>query len=110
MDSLDRALKHDTGDIKAFKDGIALIQEQLLCCLKKHGVEMINAAGSTFDPNFHEALMQMESDQHEDNKVISEMEKGYLLNGRLLRPSRVCVCKKTNKENDVFENMEDIGK
>ena len=110
MDSLDRALKHDTGDIQAFKDGIALIQEQLLCCLKKHGVEMINAAGSTFDPNFHEALMQMESDQHEDNKVISEMEKGYLLNGRLLRPSRVCVCKKTNKENDVFENMEDIGK
>lgn len=109
MDSLDRALKHDTGDIQAFKDGIALIQEQLLCCLKKHGVEMINAAGSTFDPNFHEALMQMESDQHEDNKVISEMEKGYLLNGRLLRPSRVCVCKKTNKENDVFENIEDIG-
>ncbi|MGA3280124.1 MAG: nucleotide exchange factor GrpE [Smithella sp.] len=109
MDSLDRALKHDTGDIQAFKDGITLIQEQLLCCLKKHGVEMINAAGSTFDPNFHEALMQMESDQHEDNKVISEMEKGYLLNGRLLRPSRVCVCKKTNKENDVFENIEDIG-
>jgi len=109
MDSLDRALKHDTGDIQAFKDGIILIQEQLLCCLKKHGVEMINAAGSTFDPNFHEALMQMESDQHEDNKVISEMEKGYLLNGRLLRPSRVCVCKKTNKENDVFENIEDIG-
>ena len=41
MDSLDRALEHDTGDIQAFKDGIALIQEQLLCCLKKHGVERI---------------------------------------------------------------------
>ena len=110
MDSMDRALEHDTGDIQAFKDGIALIQEQLLCCLKKHGVERIDAAGSTFDPNFHEALMQMESDQHEDNKVISEMEKGYLLNGRLLRPSRVCVCKKTKKEeNDVCEIMEDTG-
>ncbi|HUN55756.1 MAG TPA: nucleotide exchange factor GrpE [Smithella sp.] len=108
MDSLDRALTHDTGDIQAFKDGIALIQDQLLCCLKKHGVEMINTAGSTFDPNFHEALMQMESDQHEDNKIINEMEKGYLLNGRLLRPSRVCVCKKINKEKDVCENMEDI--
>jgi molecular chaperone GrpE len=109
MDSLDRALEHDTGDIQAFKDGIALIQEQLLCCLKKHGVERIDAAGATFDPNFHEAMMQMESDQHEDNKIVSEMEKGYLLNGRLLRPSRVCVCKKTKKENEAFETIEDIG-
>ena len=109
MDSLDRALEHDTGDIQAFKEGVALIQEQLLNCLKKHGVERIETAGMDFDPNFHEALMQTESDQHEDNKIVSEMEKGYLLNGRLLRPSRVCVCKKTNKENDVFENNEDTG-
>jgi molecular chaperone GrpE len=109
MDSLDRALEHDTGDVQAFKDGVALIQEQLLCCLKKHGVERIETAGMNFDPNFHEALMQTESDQHEDNKIVSEMEKGYLLNGRLLRPSRVCVCKKTTNENDVFENNEDTG-
>lgn len=112
MDSLDRALEHDTGDIQVFKDGVALIQDQLLCCLKKHGVEKIEAAGKTFDPNFHEALMQMDSDQYEDNKIVSEMEKGYLLNGRLIRPSRVCVCKKTKKENnanDEFEIMEDSG-
>ena len=109
VDSLDRALEHDTGDVQAFKDGIALIQEQLLNCLKKHGVERIETAGMNFDPNFHEALMQMESDQHEDNKIVSEMERGYLLNGRLLRPSKVCVCKNTNKENDVCEKNEDIG-
>ena len=109
VDSLDRALEHDTGDVQAFKDGVALIQEQLLCCLKKHGVERIETAGLNFDPNFHEALMQMESDQHEDNKIVSEMERGYLLNGRLLRPSKVCVCKNTNKENDVCEKNEDIG-
>jgi molecular chaperone GrpE len=107
MDSLDRALEHDTGDVQAFKNGIVLIQEQLLGCLKKHGVEKIDTAGQDFDPNFHEALMQMESDQHEDNKIVSEMEKGYLLNGRLLRPSRVCVCKKTKQENDVCEKTED---
>jgi molecular chaperone GrpE len=77
--------------------------------LKNHGVKRIETADVNFDPNFHEALMQVESDQHEDNKIVSEMEKGYLLNGRLLRPSRVCVCKKTNKENDVCENNEDIG-
>ncbi|MDI6741551.1 MAG: nucleotide exchange factor GrpE [Smithella sp.] len=105
MDSLDRALDHDTGDIQAFKDGVALIQEQLLCCLKKHGVERIEAAGQDFDPNFHEALMQVESDQHDDNKIVSEMEKGYLLNGRLVRPSRVCVCK--NKGGNFCEKTED---
>jgi molecular chaperone GrpE len=109
MDSLNRALEHDTGDVQAFKDGVALIQDQLLCCLKKHGVERIETAGMDFDPNFHEALMQTESDQHEDNKIVSEMEKGYLLNGRLVRPSRVCVCNKINKENDVCENNEDTG-
>lgn len=109
MDSLDRALEHDTGDIKAFKDGVALIQGQLLCCLKKHGVERIDTTGKDFDPNFHEALMQVESDQHDDNKIVSEMEKGYLLNGRLVRPSKVCVCKKTKDENNESEIMDDIG-
>jgi molecular chaperone GrpE len=106
VDSLDRALEHSNGDVQAFKDGVALIQEQLLSCLKKHGVERIETAGMDFDPNFHEALMQIESDQHEDNKIVSEMGKGYLLNGRLLRPSKVCVCK--NKENNVCEKNEDI--
>ena len=100
LDSLDRALEHkDSNDAQAFKDGIALIQDQLLCCLKKHGVERIESAGADFDPNFHEALMQMDSADHQDNQVVSEMEKGYLLNGRLIRPSRVCVCKKTKENN-----------
>lgn len=109
LDSLDRALEHkDTGDAQAFKDGIALIQDQLLCCLEKHGVERIESVGVNFDPNFHEALMQMESADHEDNQVVSEMEKGYLLNGRLIRPSRVCVCKK-NKENNGCEINESNG-
>jgi molecular chaperone GrpE len=115
MDSLDRALKHDTGDVQAFKDGIALIQEQLICCLKKHGVERIDTVGKKFDPNFHEALMQVESGQHMNNQIVSEMEKGYLLNGRLIRPSRVCVCKNIknennqNIENDECEMMDDTG-
>jgi len=102
MDSLDRALEHSTGNIETFKEGIALIQEQLLSCLKKHGVERIESTGKDFDPNYHEALMMMDSDQHEDNKVISEMERGYLLHGRLLRPSKVCVCKKAGKKKMTF--------
>jgi molecular chaperone GrpE len=109
LDSLDRALAHsDAGDAQTFKDGMALIQDQLLCCLKKHGVERIESVGSDFDPNFHEALMQMDSADHQDNQVVSEMEKGYLLNGRLIRPSRVCVCKKT-RENDEWAMNEANG-
>ena len=110
VDSLDRALEHaDSSDVQAFKEGIKLIQEQLLSCLKKHGVEKIDSVGLDFDPNFHEAMMQVESEEHAENKVVNEMEKGYLLNGRLLRPSKVCVCKKINKENDVCEKNADNG-
>lgn len=110
LDSLDRALEHaDAADAKTFKEGMALMQDQLLCCLKKHGVERIDCTGANFDPNIHEALMQMESDQHENNQIVSEMEKGYLLNGRLIRPSRVCVCKKTNKNNNECEINEETG-
>jgi molecular chaperone GrpE len=100
VDSLDRALDHaDSSDVQAFKEGIRLIQEQLLSCLKKHGVEKIDSIGLDFDPNFHEALMQVESEEHAENKVVNEVQKGYLLNGRLLRPSKVCICKNINKEN-----------
>jgi molecular chaperone GrpE len=107
LDSLDRALEHaDASDVKTFKEGIALMQDQLLCCLKKHGVERVESVGGHFDPNVHEALMQMESDRHEDNQIVSEMEKGYLLNGRLIRPSRVCVCKKTSKDKECMINEE----
>jgi molecular chaperone GrpE len=102
VDSLDRALAHaDSSDVQSFKEGIKLIQEQLLSCLKKHGVEKIDSVGLDFDPNFHEAMMQVESEEHEENKVVNEVQKGYLLNGRLLRPSKVCICKKIDKENNV---------
>ena len=110
VDSLDRAMEQTGGsDVEAFKDGIKLIREQLLCCLKKYGLERIESAGLDFDPNFHEAMMQIHSDEHEENKIVNEMAKGYLLNGRLLRPSKVCVCKKINKENDTCEKIADNG-
>jgi molecular chaperone GrpE len=110
VDSLDRAMEHTGGsDVEAFNDGIKLIREQLLCCLKKYGLERIESAGLDFDPNFHEAMMQIHSDEHEENKIVNEIAKGYLFNGRLLRPSKVCVCKKTNKENDICEKIADNG-
>ncbi len=100
LDSMDRALEHaDTSDARAFIDGIRLMQDQLLCCLQKHGVERIESMGEDFDPNLHEALMMLDSADHRDNQIVSEMEKGYLLNGRLIRPSRVCVCKRDDNNN-----------
>ncbi len=111
LDSLDRALEHAeaSNDIQAFKEGLKLIQDQLFSCLKKHGVEAIECTGIAFDPNFHEAMMQMESADHEENEVINEFQRGYLLNGRLLRPSKVCVCKKINKENNVDRQTGENG-
>ena len=101
LDSMDRALEHaDTSDARAFIDGIRLMQDQLLCCLQKHGVERIESMGEDFDPNLHEALMLLDSADHRDNQIVSEMEKGYLLNGRLIRPSRVCVCKRDDNNNN----------
>lgn len=110
MDSLDRAMEHTgSAELDSFKDGIKLIQDQLLCCLKKHGVAKIESAGGDFDPNFHEAMMHMHSDEHEENKVINEIATGYLLNGRLLRPSKVCVCKRNNKKNNTSDKSADNG-
>ncbi|NLN60955.1 MAG: nucleotide exchange factor GrpE [Deltaproteobacteria bacterium] len=96
IDGMDRALgcSENSTDFEAFREGLQLLQEQLCCCLEKYGVETIDAAGKPFDPNIHEALMQVESSEHEANQVVTQMEKGYLLNGRLIRPAKVCVCKK----------------
>lgn len=94
MDSLDRAMAHacKSNDFEAFKEGLQLLQNQLSGCLGRQGVAPIEAAGRDFDPNVHEAVLQVESPEHGHNQVVQEFEKGYLLNGRLLRPSKVSVC------------------
>jgi len=100
VDNVDRALEHAdiSEDFEAFKKGLKMLHEQLLCCLKKHGVEVIDTAGKDFDPNVHEAMLQVVTDESETGKVVNEFERGYLLNGRLLRPAKVCVCKRPEKE------------
>ena len=99
VDSIDRAVKHtgNSGDIEAFAKGLKLVQEQLNSCLERHGVQQIECLNKTFDPNVHEALYQVESDVHKDNQIVDELEKGYLLHGRLLRPAKVSVCKRARQ-------------
>ncbi len=109
VDGMDRALEHacNSDDFEAFKKGLEMIKGQLLGCLQKHGVEMIDTKGKEFDPHVHEAMMQVESSEHEDSKVVDEFERGYLLNGRLLRPAKVSVCKRSSMGDDRDNNCEE---
>ncbi len=106
LDGIDRALQHATKseDFEAFRQGLVVLRDQFLQALEKHGVQRIESLGKDFDPNFHEAMLQVETDEHDHNKVIEEYEKGYLLNGRLLRPARVSVSKNIRGAADLSES------
>ena len=96
VDNLDRALAslsegHDPEKVKL---GLKLAQEELHQVLELHGVKMVQALGAAFDPQLHEAVGMVESTQEEDGTVVDEIQRGYLLNGRLIRPSRVRIAQK----------------
>lgn len=95
LDNLSRAIKssEEGGDFKALLEGIKMTSNQLDALLKKEGVEEIEAKGKEFDPNKHEAVQMIESADHPENIVAEEYEKGYALNGRTIRPSKVVVTK-----------------
>ncbi len=105
LDSLDRAL-HQTSDLsarnnfEAFQQGLELIHTQILGCLERHGVVKIAAKGEEFDPEKHEALMQVQTPEMESNRVVDEYESGYTLHGRLLRPSKVSVSKNVSQDQE----------
>jgi len=109
VDSLDRALQHakNSEDIRAFNEGLRLVRNQLMGCLEKHGVQRVECVDKVFDPSVHEAMFQVDSNTHEDNQVVEELEKGYLLNGRLLRPAKVSVCRRLKTEECKEEQIED---
>ena len=79
-------------------DGVELTRKEILKVFENFNVEPIDALGKPFDPNFHEAVMREESDEHPENTVVNELQKGYLMHDRLLRPSMVVVAMPKNKE------------
>jgi len=89
--AMDAAQKVQAGE--EMIKGLALIKKQLEDVLKKHGVEEIEALGKPYDANVHEAILQKEHEGPE-NIIIEEMQKGYSLHGRVIRPSMVIVSKK----------------
>jgi molecular chaperone GrpE len=105
IDNLERAVNHaekvtDTG---VMIEGVRLTLQQVLQTLNKFGLASFESVGKPFDPAMHEAMLVVESDQHEPNRVVEEFQKGYLLNDRLLRPATVSVSKLPDKEVQTTE-------
>lgn len=89
LDNFERALEHDPGE--GFKEGIEMIFKQLNDTLTKSGLAEIPALGEEFDPNVHSAVMTEETEEYESGKVSGVMQKGYTLNGKVIRPAMVKV-------------------
>jgi molecular chaperone GrpE len=92
LDSLDRALQ-TAPEGEEFRKGVELIDRQFHDALTKLGVEPIEAKGQAFDPNFHQAVQMVETSEAENNHVLEQLQRGYKLKDRLLRPAMVRVAK-----------------
>ena len=91
LDNFERAMAAETKDVEAFQKGVEMIFTQFQEILKKNGLEHIEAIGQKFDPNFHQAVMRVEDPDKEDDTVAQELQKGYMVKGRVIRPSMVQV-------------------
>jgi molecular chaperone GrpE len=91
VDNLERAIEHAGGNGQSVVEGVRLVLKSLLDILERHGVKRIDAVGERFDPTRHEAMAQIESKEHEPNRVVDQHHSGYLLHDRLLRPALVTV-------------------
>nr|WP_234402380.1 nucleotide exchange factor GrpE [Oceanobacillus damuensis] len=94
IDNFDRALQVEVTEANAsLFDGITMVYRQLQDALKSQGVELIETEGKTFDPTVHHAVMQVEDDGIAPNTVVEELQKGYMLKDRVVRPAMVKVNK-----------------
>lgn len=110
LDDLERAVelaqeKHQ--DQAAFLKGVEMILTHIYGLLKNNGVKPIEAAGKPFDPHYHEALMQMENKDLPEHTILEELQKGYLLNERVIRTTKVKV---TKKPDTSYQKPENLGK
>lgn len=96
IDNFERALQAPAGpDAEAFRKGIELIHKQMFDLLRKRGVTPIDALGADFDPNVHQAVIHEVSEEHREGEVMQELQRGYRLGDRLLRPAMVKVAKRS---------------
>jgi molecular chaperone GrpE len=103
LDNLERAIEHagqEETDNRGLLEGVNMTIAQFRKALEDFGVKAINAIGTDFDPNLHQAMGQIESADQAPNTVVNEFQKGYLLHDRLLRPSLVMVAKARETDTD----------
>lgn len=95
IDNLERALEHaeNAGDEGALLEGVRMTLKGFLAAIAKHGCAPFESLGKPFDPNYHDAIMQQESADYPEKTVVQELQRGYVLNDRLLRPATVIVSK-----------------
>jgi molecular chaperone GrpE len=93
VDDFDRALTVSGDEGGAYRKGVELIHAKLHDMLRRQGVKAMDVIGADFDPNVHMAVMHEESPEHREGEVIGELQKGYMLHDRLLRPAMVKVAK-----------------
>ncbi len=100
LDNFEHTLQNarSAENVEVLVKGIQIIYDQMLDILKSHGVEQIKALGEKFDPALHQAMMQKAQPEQEENIVLEEFQKGYKLNGRVIRPSKVIVNKLPSEE------------
>jgi len=102
VDSLRKAISHahEDDDPSGLVEGLELTLDGLMTTLEKAGLKEVEAEGKPFDPSFHEAISQQADDKVAPGHVMMELQKGYLLNGRLIRPSMVVISQGDNKERE----------
>lgn len=91
LDNFERAMAAGGDDIQSFRSGMELIFRQLKDVLEKEGVQAMQTVGEEFDPTRHEAVMSVQSAEHPNNTVVEDVQKGYLLLDRVIRPAMVKV-------------------
>ena len=109
LDNLDRAkvaikndkVLKDSKDLEKFLENITIIEKDLLSIFERNNIKKISAKDKKFDPNLHQAMTEIEDDKKEPGTVIQEIQSGYMLGDRLLRPVLVGVAKRKNSKNDV---------
>ena len=108
LDNIDRAISSfkndeklkDNKDLNKIIDGIDIVKKDLITIFKKNGIEPIECLDKKFDPNFHQAMLEIENSTKEPGTIIQEVQKGYMMKNRLLRPSLVGVAKKPLEKAD----------
>ena len=91
LDNFDRAMAAEATDAAKFQQGVEMIYNQLTEILKNKGMELIDTKDAKLDPNFHQAVMRVENPDLEDEAIAMELQKGYMVKGKVIRPSMVQV-------------------